>query len=104
LGVAIRQVDRSDQHSVDRRFDVSRLAIRRITRQGGAREHQVAIPRQDRYPVPRAFTNPDSTIAEVPKGRCRKGPLLYFELLEANDIGLGPFEPSRQIVQPLVAC
>ena len=104
LRVSIRQVNGRDQHPVYRRFDIACLAILRIARQAGSRQDRVAFPRQDRYAVPGAFAEPDSAIAEVTKGACRKCPLLYFELLEANDVGLRPSEPSRQIVQTLVGC
>src|SRR4029079_26688 len=98
LRVSIRQVDASDQHPVYRSFDIACLGIPRIPRQAGSREHRVAFPRQDRHAVPGAFAKPDSAIAEVTKGTCRKCPLL----LKANDVGLFPCEPSRQIVQTLV--
>src|SRR5258708_39197378 len=48
------------------------------------------------------FAWPDSAIAEVTKGTCRKCSLLYLELLEANDVGLRPCEPRREIMQTLV--
>src|SRR4029079_8382829 len=102
LRVSIRQVDASDQHPVYRSFDIACLGIPRIPRQAGSREHRVAFPRQDRYAVPGAFAKPDSAIAEVTKSTCRKCPLLDFEFLKANDVGLFPCEPSRQIVQTLV--
>src|SRR4030095_6072260 len=90
------------EHAVYRRFHVACLGIPGIPRKAGSRQHRVAIPRQDRHTVPGACAKPDSAVAEVPKGTCRKCPLLYFELLEANDVGLFPSEPSRQIVQTFV--
>src|SRR5205814_7463900 len=72
LRVSIRQVDGSDQHPVYGRFDIACLAIVRIPRQAGSGQHRVAIPRQDRNAVPGAFAKPDSAIAEVAKGTCRK--------------------------------
>jgi hypothetical protein len=54
-----------------------------------------AIRRQNRYAVPGTFAQPDSAIAEVTKGTGRKR-------LEANDVGLSPCEPSREILQTIV--
>src|SRR6202022_3704316 len=102
LRISVRQVDGSDQHTIYRRFDIACLAILRIPRQAGSRHHRIALPRKDRNAVPGAFALPDSAIAEVTKGACRKCSLLYLELLEANDVGLRPCEPGREIMQTLV--
>ena len=76
--------------------------IVRIPRQAGSRQHRIALPRQDRDPVPGAFAQPDSTIAEVAKGICRKRSLLCLELLETNDVGLRPCKPRREIIETLI--
>src|ERR1700676_2445110 len=102
LRISVRQIDGSDQHTIYRRFDIACLAIFRIPRQARSRQHRIALPRQDRYAVPGTFAYPDPTIAQVTKGTCRKCSLLCLEFLEANDVGLRPCEPRREIVQPLV--
>src|ERR1700704_2362496 len=102
LRISVRQVDGSDQHTIYRRFDIACLAILRIPRQAGSRQHRIALPRQDCYAVPGTFAQPDSAIAKVTKGTCRKCSLLCLELLEANAVGLRPGEPGREIMQSLV--
>src|SRR2546429_6507758 len=62
----------------------------------------MALRRQDRYAVPGTFAWPDSAIAEVTKGTCRKCSLFYLEFLKANHVGLRPCEPRREIMQTLV--
>jgi hypothetical protein len=87
LRVSIRKVNGRDQHAVYRRFDIARLTIPSIPRQAGSRQQRVALPRQDRDPVPGTFARPDSAIAEFTKGVCRKSSLINLELLEATTSG-----------------
>src|SRR5580698_6775260 len=93
LRISIRQIDGSDQHTIYRRLDIACLAILRIPRQAGSRQHRIGLARQDRYAVPGTFAQPDSAIAKVTKSAGLKRLLLYLELLEANDVGLRPLEP-----------
>src|SRR5580704_259958 len=55
LRISVGQVDGSDQHTIYRRLDIACLAILRIPRQAGSRQHRIALPREDRYTVPGTF-------------------------------------------------
>jgi len=78
------------------------LAIFRIARQAGSRQHGIAIPRQNRYTVPGTFAHPDSSIPKSAKGMFGKLVLFSLEFLQAHDVWLCPFKPRHQILQTLI--
>ena len=47
LWIAVRRIERGDQHAVDGALNVAALGIGRITRQRGVRGHRLATPRKD---------------------------------------------------------
>src|SRR4051794_2209556 len=102
LRISVRRVERSDQHAIHRRLEVASLAILRIARQLGPREHRIAVPGQDRYAIPGSFAQPDTAITQVPESARRKCSLLGLELLQAHHVGPCLSEPGRKIVQALV--
>ncbi len=63
LRVAVRRIERSDQHAVDRGLDVAALGVVRIARQLGARDDRHHAARQDRDAVPGLLAAPHRLVA-----------------------------------------
>jgi len=99
LRIAVGEVEGRDQDSVDGRFDVTRLAVLRITGQGGAGQYRIVIAREDCDAVPGTLALPDGTVAEGAKSLFRKGPVFGLEFLEADDVGLRSFEPGDEVAE-----
>ena len=66
LRVAVRRIERGDQHAVDRGLDVAALVVGRIARQLGARDDRRRAARQDRDAVPGLLPAPDRAVARPP--------------------------------------
>src|SRR4051794_20260954 len=71
-GIAVWQIEASDDHAVDRRFDVAAVRIVRIARQAPADFHRLGGPRQDRHAVPAFLPMPDRAITGSPDSGFRK--------------------------------
>lgn len=72
IGIAVGQVQATDQHAVHRRLDVAGLALIGIGRQGGASENRRHAARQDRHAIPGPLTFPNRAITHLLEGLDRK--------------------------------
>src|ERR1700722_7650022 len=107
LRIPIREVDGSDQDSLNRRFNVASLPIFRImpfriSRQACAGLHANLVSRENGPAVPGALALPDCFVPESPKGLHGKGSLLCLELLQTHHVRLSFRQPSQQVVEPLI--
>ena len=99
LRVAVRRIERGDQHAVDGRFDVAALGVVRIARQFRAGDDRHHAARQDRDAIPGPLAAPDRLVAGLAQGVRRKLPVGRLELLEAADVGLGCAQPGNEVRQ-----
>ena len=88
LRVPIGKVDRSDQDSLNSRFDIASLVILRISRQARARQYGSVVSRKNRYAVPGPLSLPNCFVPRSPKGFLGKLSLLCLELLETHHVRL----------------
>src|SRR3984957_3140071 len=96
LRIPVGEVDGSDEHSLNSRFDVAGLVIFRISRQGCAGQHGSLVSRENGHAVPGTLPLPDCFVPESSKGIRGKGSLLRLELLETNHVRLSFSEPSQE--------
>jgi hypothetical protein len=101
LRIAVRRVERSDQHAVHRRLDVAGLVVVGIAGQFGAGDDRHHAPRQDRDAVPALLAAPHRLVAGLAQRIGRKLAVGGLELLQAGDVGLGAAQPRDQVRQPL---
>ncbi|MNT43332.1 hypothetical protein D3C72_1797990 [compost metagenome] len=94
-GVPIREVEAAHKHSVDRRLDVAALREVGIARQTSAGLVDCRVTSQNGHAVPALLAQPDRVIACVSDCRCGEVRLLGLELLEADDVRSGSFEPLQ---------
>ena len=90
LRIPIGEVDGSDQHSLNRRFNVASLMIffmnLGISRQTCASQHGNVVSRENGHTIPGALPLPDRFVPESPKGIHGEGSLLCLELLETHHV------------------
>src|SRR3984957_12518967 len=89
LRIPVGEVDRSDQDSLNSRFDVAGLVICRITRQACAGQHGSVVSCENGHAVPGTLPLPDCFVPESSKGIHGKGSMLRLELLETHHVRLG---------------
>ena len=94
LGIAVGQINGSDQNSPYSGLDVAGLVVLRISGQTGAGKHRSVMSREDSYPIPGALTLPDRFVPKSLKSICGKGPLLRLQFLKANHVWLSLCQPG----------
>src|SRR4029077_19758043 len=102
LRIPVGEVDGSDQHSLNGRFDVAGLVIFRISRQACASQHGSVVSRENGYAVPGTLPLPNCLVTEISKGVDGKGSVLRLELLETNHVRLSFGQPSQEVIQTLI--
>ncbi len=95
LGIAIWQVDASDQNAVHCRFNVTALCVLRVTGQLRAGHDWLHSACKDGDTVPRAFTLPDRAIASLFQGPLWKAGVSRFEFLQANNVWFPLPQPRK---------
>jgi hypothetical protein len=88
LRIAVRGVERDDQHAPHSGFDVTRLRIARIAGQFLAREDRLAIAGKNGDTVPGFLSAPDDAVARLLDRRPREFAVRRLELLKAGDVRL----------------
>jgi hypothetical protein len=102
LRITVRQVNRSNQNSLNSGLNVAGLVVLRISRQARAGKHWSVISRENSYTIPRTLSLPDCFVLNRSKSVCGKGPLLRLQFLKANHIRLGFGQPGHDIVDTLI--
>src|SRR4029077_1669360 len=88
LRIPIREVDGSDQDSLNRRFNVASLMVFRISWQACAGQYGRVVPRENGHAVPGTLPLPNCFVPESSKGVDGKGCMLRLELLQTNHVRL----------------
>ena len=99
LRIAVRCVERSDQHAVDGCLDVAALRIVGIARQVGAGDDRRRSAREDCDAVPALLAAPDRLVAGLAQRIGREFRVRGFQLLQADDVGFCPAQPFDQVRQ-----
>ena len=95
LRVAVRRIERGDQHAVDRGLDIAALFVVGIARQFGAGDDRHHAARQDRDAVPGLLAAPHRLVAGLAQRIGGKLAVGGFQFLQAGDVGLGAAQPAR---------
>ncbi len=98
-GIAVWQIEASDDHAVDRRFDVAAVRVVGIAGQATAGFHRLGTPRQDRDAVPPFLPMPDRAVAGGADRRLRKLLVGRLQLLKTGDVQRDLFQPRQQTGQ-----
>src|SRR3984957_8602654 len=101
LGVSIGSVNRGDEHAIDRRLEIPALPIGGVARQVQA-SHNRSPSRKNCHAVPAPLAAAYRMIARLPDCLGRELGVRGFELLKADDVGLGFVKPVQQVRQPTV--
>src|SRR5262249_8151693 len=102
LWVAVRGIERRDQHPVHRRLDIAALRVDRFARQLRARDNRLAIAGEDSDAIPRLLAAPGRAIARFPERGLRKLRIRSLELLKRDGVGLSGAQPVEQVDEALV--
>src|SRR5580704_17232835 len=102
LRIPVGEVDGSDQHSLNSRFDIAGLVILGISRQDCAGQHGSVVSREDGHSIPGTLPVPDCFIPENSESMNGKGSLLRLEILETHHVRLSLSEPRQEVVQPRI--
>ena len=94
--IAVRQVEATDEHAVDRRFDISAVHVGRVARQAPPGFLRLLPARQDRDTVPALLTMPDRAVAGVAKRALGEFILRRLEFLKTYDVRSSLAEPAQQ--------
>ncbi len=97
LRIAVRQIDAADNNAINRSLDVTALLVRRISRKLVATDVDLMPAGQDGNAIPRSLAFPRGAVPGLLDGLQRKRQLLRFQLLQADDVRLGSFQPSQQL-------
>ena len=101
-GIAVGQVEATDQHAIDGRFEVAAVAVVGIAGEPAPSFLGNAIAGQNGNPVPALLPVPDGAVAGLLQRRRREALVGALEFLEAGDIGGGRLQPLQQHRQPAV--
>ena len=102
LRIAVRRIERGDQHAVDRGLDVSALLVGRITGELIARQDRFRVAGKNGDAVPSLLAAPDRAVSgllDCVFGEIAVGSL---QLLKRDDVRLGRLEPRQKIGEALV--
>ena len=102
LWVAVRGIERRDQHPLHRRLDIAALRVNRFTRQLRARDNGLAIAGEDSDAIPRLLAAPSRAITCFRERGLRKLRIRSLELLKRDDIGFSGAQPVEQVGEALV--
>ena len=102
LRIAVRRIERGDQHAVDRGLDVSALLVARIAGKPVARQDRLRVAGEDSNAVPSLLAAPDRAIAGLLDCVFGKIAVGSLQLLERDDVRLGRLEPRQKIGEALV--
>src|SRR5262249_41777800 len=93
LWVAVRGIERRDQHAVPRRLDVAALRVYGVARQLRARDNGLEIAGEDGDAIPRPLTAPSRAITRFRERGLWKLRIRSLEFLQRDNIGLGGAQP-----------
>ncbi len=102
LWVAVRGIERRDQHAMHRRLDIAALCVSRIARQLRARDNGLTIAAEDGDSAPRLLAAPSRAITRFRERRLRKLRIRRLEFLKRDDIGLRGAQPVQEVGEALV--
>ena len=102
LRIAVRRIERGDEHAIHRRFDVAALRVVWIAGQSVAGQDRLAAAREDRDAVPRFLPAPNRAVTCLFDCRDRKAGIRRLELLKAGNVRSRAAEPIEEIGEPLV--
>ena len=102
LRVAVRRIERGNQHAVDRRLDIAALRISGVAGQLGTRDDGLTIATQDGDAVPRLLPAPNGAITGLFDCRDWKFGICRLQLLKAGNVRPGLAQPAAEIGKPLV--
>src|SRR5215211_3664174 len=101
LRISVGRIQAADQDSVHGCFEVAGLRVGGIAGQFRPRDDRLAVPAENGNPVPGLLAPPYRVVAGIANGFERKLSVGRFQLLQADDIGLGLAQPVQQIGEPL---
>ena len=102
LGIAVRRIERGDEHAVDRGLDVPALTVGWVTGELIARQDGLSVAGKDGDAVPRFLAPPDRAISGLLDCAFREVAVGSLQLLKRDDVRLGRLEPRQKIGEALV--
>ena len=102
LRIAVRRIERGDQHAVDRGLDVSALTVARITGEPIARQDRLRVAGKNGDAIPSLLAAPDGAVSGLLDCVFGKIAVGSLQLLKRDDVRLGRLEPRQKIGEALV--
>src|SRR4051794_12073183 len=95
-GIAVRQVETSDNYAVDRRLDIPAVRVVELAGQTPADLYRLGAARQDRNAVPAFLPVPNRAVTGTLDRGFRELLIRRLEFLKADDVRCGLFQPFQQ--------
>jgi hypothetical protein len=96
LRVAVGQVQASEQHTLDGRFDITRLPVRRVAGQGPPHRNRIRPTRKQRHAVPAALAHHHAAVPCRLERRSGELILGRLQLLQRHDVGPRGVQPRQK--------
>ena len=102
LRIAVRRIERSDQHAVDRGLDIPALPVGWVVGEFIAGQDRLRVAGKDGDAVPSLLAAPDRAVAGLLDCAFGKIAVGSLQLLKRDDVRLGRLEPRQKIGEALV--